>query len=197
MILFDIGFNVVVGASVAWTSGPPSTRGALLRSPALWALMAFELTLVAPVAAYLGWRFPEWRLLGLSQADVFSRHVWVAVGPCAGLLGFVVVRWLAAARRRVAAFALPALFTLATCALGYGASQEPELGATSAREVGRGLVWLVGAACGALALGWAVLLWRLWLLRRSGTRRGAEVFPAPLRDGHTKPLEAKKRVGKK
>ena len=59
----DLALSAAIGSTAAIASRSTAGEYSLLRSPALWALIAFELLVFVPVGAYLLWRFPAWSLM--------------------------------------------------------------------------------------------------------------------------------------
>ena len=63
----DLALNVVVGSSVALAGHATADQYKVLRSPALWTLVMFEMLVFLPIGAYLLARFPAWSVMYLFE----------------------------------------------------------------------------------------------------------------------------------
>ncbi len=182
----DLGLSVAAGSTVALAGRSTAEETKLVRSPALWALVAFELLVFVPVGAYLLWRFPAWSVMYLIEPDSLPMPpAYLAVlYPIVAVGTFVGCRRLLAAGKLLAALGIVGGSALLVTTIAFfGWDQISVLGTTEAfradpaqmRDVGgSSLAYTGGAGSVAVAVSWSVTLWRLMLLGRLVRPRAAD-----------------------
>ena len=183
----QIPLCVAVGASFALASRVALPRENLVRSAALWVLMAFQVTFFLPVGAFLLWRYPDWSFMYLFESPLIGSRDWTLAGlyPTAALAGFTGSVQLIRRKRTIGAVGVLAgglATAFAVFAFGFrklstvgttfdfrsDASSLPHLAHTP-------LGWILSAIVIVLILGWAAALWRLVLFNRARKRYVIEV----------------------
>jgi hypothetical protein len=174
----DLGLSVAAGSTVALASRSTASEYRVLRSPAFWSLLAFELLIFVPVGAYLLWRFPAWSLMYLIDPDSLPMPpAYLAVlYPVIAVSTFIVCRRLLLVRKLIAVLGVLGGCVLAVALIGFfGFDQISVIGSTAEfrtdpgqmRDVTGSALGYVGAAgLAAVVISWAVTLWRLMLLGR-------------------------------
>lgn len=178
----DIAVNVAVGCSFVLASRNTVADESLLRSAALWALVAFEVLLFVPVGAYLLVYYPDWSLMYIVAPGQLPVPDWalVATYPIAAFTGFVVARGLVIKGRIWTAIGFMASgFLLSLAVTGFGYRQLMNVGTTNAYRNGGSLepiltsqlAYLLGAIFLAIGAGWVICIWRLDVLGRAWRRK--------------------------
>lgn len=191
----DLVLNVAVGSSIALASRGTLRSQTLWRTPALWALIAFELFVFVPVGAYLLWRFPEWSVMYLLDAGALPMpdHGLAALYLVVAFGAFVATRQLLIKKRIWAALGVVAASLSLSLAIAYfGRDSLLRVGSTQAFRsapetmrdvVGTQLGFVVAGAAVAVTIGWAATLWRLILLSRAMRPHLSKEAPTIVRDG--------------
>jgi hypothetical protein len=186
----DLALNVVVGSSVALAGYATADQYKVLRSPALWTLVIFEMLVFLPIGVYLLARFPAWSIMYLFEpaALPIPAPYLAVLYPIVAIAVFVVChRLIVRARTRVALAVLAAGFILSILVFMLGSEQLVVLGTTAEYRtdvtqmratVDSPLAYVAWGAGVAVAVGWGATAWRLWLLGRAmGTRAVQTTVP--------------------
>jgi hypothetical protein len=172
----DLALSAAIGASLALASRRSLADLPLWRTPALWALVAIELTLVLPCGAYLLWRQPSWSFMYLVEPDFLGVPDvgWAWLAPAGGVGAFLGARWLILSSRFLGAvLLLVAAGVLAALMVSFGRTQLLVLGTTAAfrndpsqmRPLTESpLLFVLPMAFLATLVSWGMTLWRLILL---------------------------------
>ncbi|MFC1611151.1 hypothetical protein ACFL6C_09340 [Myxococcota bacterium] len=188
----DLALNVAVGSSIALASQSTARDYRLLRSPALWALVAFEVLVFLPIGGYLLWEFPAWSLMYLVEPRSLPiPDISLALSyPVVAVAAYIGCRRLVAGGRvwPVLGIFLAGLALVASLVylgqqqvLVVGSTDEFRNDPAKMREaLDSPLSYLVGAACVAFVIGWVATVWRLFVLGRS-VRSTVEVEPTIVR----------------
>ena len=143
-------------------------------------------------------RYPAWRVANLWQASPRAAMILTMLGPVVAIASFVVARraMLASKHRQSVWLGLAGAAMLVTASLlfVFAARAQP-----APIESGRSLGHLAIGGMVICVIAWFTMLWRVKLLASSERTAVGTVthLPAPVRDGHTKPLESVRRSGGK
>lgn len=167
--------HATMGATFALAAGKALRERSFFRTPAFWALVVIQVTLVVPTTAYALWRFPAWSLMYLVTPGLFGlpdASLAVLVLAAAGG-GFIVVRNLLAEGRTWVGFLLVVAGAfLAALAVSLGRAQLTVVGTTEAFRADpttlRGiaaspLLFILPPTIVAVLVSWGMTLWRLVL----------------------------------
>jgi hypothetical protein len=194
----DLALNAAIGASLALAARRSLADQPLWKTPALWALVALELTLVLPAGAYLLWRYPSWAFMYLVEPDFLGLPdpSWALLAPATAVAAFLGVRQLLLSSRLLAGvLVLLAAVVLTGLMVSFGRAQLQVLGTTVAfrndpsqmRPLTESpLVFVLPTAIVAVAIGWGMTLWRLILLGLAHRDQSVVVEVSPSKPGKSR-----------
>jgi hypothetical protein len=174
--------SLAIGASVAVASRTTLMTERLMRSAALWALVALQALVVLPFAAYLFKRYPDWSLMYLFdgaslpqplQLTILSSLPVTAVGSFILARRFVMTqRWQVALTMAGAGLMLVGLIVyLGRDSLGVVGTTSMVRGGTGRPISDTSLIYLLVMGVLAVVASWAATLWRLWLVSQAAERQ--------------------------
>jgi hypothetical protein len=181
----DIVLSLAIGASFMLACSHTAGEQSVLRSPALWTLLAFETLFFLPAGAYLLWRYPDWSFMYLFEPPLLGGRDWTLAGlyPASALAGFALARVFLARQRPIGAVLLVAGSLLVAVAIAsFGHRQLFGVGTTAAfRADSSGLpplgstplAWIQVALMVGMLVSWVMSLWRLHLYNRAWRAAGA------------------------
>ncbi len=179
VILALLVLSLAVGVTSVLAGRAVVPHEELLRSAGLWALLSFMLVLFCPVLGYFFYAHPAWSLMYLAEPEEILVPLWLVVVlslPLA-LIGFFLARtWLAAERLWPTLALMTGSAALGFAILVFGQDRLLNVGTLEdfiAKKpmvpIGQtSLSYLVLAAGAVLGMGWMTMIWRLFVLGRTG-----------------------------
>lgn len=173
--------SVTIGSSLAVASRNALPHEPKTHSPALWAVVAMQLMVVLPVVAYLLHRFGDWGVLYLFDSTLLVEPAALApVPPLVAVAVYLLTRKLILGDRLLVAVAVTFASAGVAAFVIWATRRQLSIVTTVAAMRGSGttrtlaqtpLRYLLAGGGAAVALSWAVTLWRLVLVGRAQTRQ--------------------------
>lgn len=185
-----------MGATTALVAGRLRPTAVRQHAPVL-ALLLFESVLGAPIGVALLALYPDWSVMYLAEARSWGRGAWLLVTayPAAALAGYLSVRWLLRRQRQLWAAGVALAGAGGAALVVWGSmARLTAVGSTAGYRISPSglepleqsqLAYLLAGAVSVLLLGWAALVWRIYLVRRAGVAaaQSSPAIPPPLGAG--------------
>jgi len=176
---------MALGSAIALPGRAALLREGLLRSSALWSLVALYLLVSYPVGFFLLTQYPDWSVMYLVEGSALPMHpgLLAALGPTLGVGSFVLVRgFIRKEKAKIALGIVVGLAALVVALVVFGYDQITHVGTTAAFRSGlksKGLValsesplsFLAGGGLLALLSAWGYTSWRIILLGKATALR--------------------------